>query len=340
MNIFRNDALVRITFAQIAMAAMLLCHAQTFGAENSATHPSADAIVATDGSGKYKSVQDAINAAPQLTPADHSWTILIKPGVYKEHIYIQREKRFISLVGEDSDAAKAVLTYDLNANMKDRDGKIIGTFATPSTFIDADDFTCTNLTFENSAGNVGQALAIRIEGDRDTFRNCRFLGWQDTILGNRGRHYFQNCYILGAVDFIFGGATEFYDHCHIHCAGNGYITAASTPEAAAFGFVFSHCTITGNPEVKTYLGRPWRAFASATFLDTEMSDVVRPTGWDNWKQPDREKTARYSEYAGTGPGATVAARVNWSHQLSETQTTEITAAKVLAGNDGWNPSAN
>ena len=110
------------------------------------------------------------------------------------------------------------------------------------------------------------------------FRNCRFLGWQDTIFGNRGRHYYENCYIAGAVDFIFGGATEFYEHCHIHCLGNGYITAASTPADHPFGYVFSHCQITGeNPDVKTYLGRPWRAYASVTFLNTEMSGVVRPS---------------------------------------------------------------
>ncbi len=298
----------------------------------------ADATVAPNGDGQFKSVQDAINAAPQTTSRTRPWVIHIKPGVYKELIYVQREKRFITLVGDD--AAKTILTYNLNANMLGPDGKIIGTFRTASTMIDADDFTAENLTFENSAGPVGQALAIRIEGDRVAFRNCRFLGWQDTILANRGRHYFQDCYIAGHVDFIFGGATAFFERCHIHCLRNGYITAASTPIEQPFGFVFSHCKITGETaEVKTYLGRPWRDFASVVYLNTEMSDVVRPVGWHNWDKPAREKTSRYAEYRSAGPGARKDARVSWARQLSATEARGITAEKVLGGADRWNPQA-
>lgn len=296
-----------------------------------------DATVAPNGDGQFKSIQDAINAAPQTTSSTRPWTIRIKPGIYKENIYVQREKRFVRLVGDD--AAKTILTYDLNANMLGKDGKPIGTFRTPSTVIDADDFTAENLTFENSAGPVGQALAIRIDGDRATFRKCRFLGWQDTILANRGRHYFEDCYIAGHVDFIFGGATVFFERCHIHCLRNGYITAASTPTEQPFGFVFSHCKITGEtPEVKTYLGRPWRAFASVIFLNTEMSEVVRPVGWHNWDKPDREKTTRYSEFKSTGPGGQQQGRVSWSTQLSPAVARSITAAKVLGGVDKWNPA--
>jgi pectinesterase len=296
----------------------------------------ADATVAPNGDGQFKSIQDAINASPQGTSRAKPWVIHIKQGVYKELLYVQREKRFISLVGDD--AEKTILTYDLNANMLGPDNKPIGTFRTASTFIDADDFTAENLTFENSAGPVGQALAIRIEGDRVAFRNCRFLGWQDTILANRGRQYFENCYIQGHVDFIFGGATAFFEGCHIHCLRNGYITAASTPTEQPFGFVFSHCKITGaDPEVKTYLGRPWRAFASVIFLNSELSEVVRPVGWHNWDKPDREKTSRYAEFKNTGSGAQKDARVSWARQLSAAEARKVTIEKVLRGADGWNP---
>ena len=251
-------------------------------------------VVAGDGSAKYKTVQEAIMAVPAGS-ADNPVIIRIKPGVYKELIYVQREKRFFRLIGEN--AEKTILTYDLNANLIGKDGKPIGTFRTPSTMIDAEDFTAENITFENSAGPVGQALAIRVDGDRVVFRNCRFLGWQDTILLNRGRHYFEDCYIAGHVDFIFGGATAFFERCHIHCLKDGYITAASTPDNQPFGFVFSNCKITGeSPAVRTYLGRPWRAFSSVVYLNTEMSEVVRPVGWHNWNFPEREKTARYAEF--------------------------------------------
>ena len=294
--------------------------------------------VAADGSAQYKTVQEAIMAVPAGSP-DNPVIIRIKPGTYKELVYVQHEKRFFHLVGED--AEKTVVTYDLYAAMIGPDGKPIGTFRTPSTYIGADDFTVENITFENTAGTrpqAGQALAIRVDGDRVVFRNCRFLGWQDTILLDRGRQYFENCYITGHVDFLFGGATAFFENCHIHIRGNGYITAASTPDNQQFGFVFSHCRITAEtPETKTYLGRPWRAYSAVTFLNTEMSAVVRPAGWHNWDFPDREKTSRYAEFNSSGPGANPSARVKWARQLTRSQAKNITLKKVLGGFDGWDP---
>ena len=293
-------------------------------------------FAATFGTNQFRTVQEAINATPQSTSSTNPCVVHVRPGIHKELIYVQREKRFVRLVGES--AEKTVLTFDLNANLTGPNGKPIGTFRTASAVIDADDFWAENITFENSAGPVGQALAIRVDGDRVTFRNCRFLGWQDTVLVNRGRQYFENCYIAGHVDFIFGGATTFFEKCHIHCLTNGYVTAASTPEQQPFGFVFSNCKITGaSPEVRTYLGRPWRAFSSVTYLNTEMSDVVRPEGWNNWRDAAREKTVRYSEYRSHGPGADPKGRVAWAKQLSEDEAKAMTLEKVLAGSDGWKP---
>ena len=291
--------------------------------------------VALDGTGQFKSVQAAIMSVPSGT-RENPVVIHIKPGVYREWIYVQREKRFFHLMGEQAEHTS--LAYDLYAGITNSEGKPIGTFRTPSTTLDADDFTAENVTFENSAGPKGQALAIRLDGDRAVFRNCRFLGWQDTILANRGRQYFTNCYIAGHVDFIFGAATCVFDHCHIHCLRDGYITAASTPAEAPFGFVFLNCRITGEaPEVRTYLGRPWRLHASTLFLDTEMSEVVRPEGWNNWKKPEAEKTARYAEFHSRGPGANPQARVPWSKQLSQAEAEKVTVSNVLGGTDGWNP---
>ena len=291
-------------------------------------------VVALDGSGQFKSVQDAIMSVPAGTAASPV-VIHIKRGIYKELIYVQHEKRFFRLVGED--AEKTILTFDLHANMIGPNGKPITTFRTPSTVIDADDFTAENLTFENSAGPVGQALAIRVDSERAVFRNCRFLGWQDTMFLNRGRQYFENCYIAGHVDFIFGAATAFFERCHIHCLRNGYITAASTYDHDRFGFVFSNCKITGEPNVQTYLGRPWRDYSAVIYLNTDMSEVVRPAGWNNWNLPAREKTARYAEFDSSGRGANPKARVSWSRQLTKAQAKEITVKKVLGGPDGWNP---
>jgi pectinesterase len=296
-----------------------------------------DAVVAADGPGKYRTVQDAIDAAPQLTSASGPrWTIFVKNGTYRERLYVQREKRFVSLVGED--AAKTVITFDLFAKQPGPDGRPIGTFRTPTVQVDADDFTLQNLTLANSAGPVGQALALRLDGDRITVRGCRLLGWQDTLLVNRGRHYFADCYIEGHVDFIFGGATAYFERCHLHCLKDGYITAASTPEGQAFGLVFADCRITGAPGVRSYLGRPWRDFAGTVFLRSEMSDVIRPEGWNDWEKPQAHKTARYFEFADTGPGSLLVKRVSWLQPSASGAGAAFSPAAVLAGGDGWNPA--
>jgi pectinesterase len=294
-----------------------------------------DLQVAADGSAKFKTVQEAIMAVPAGT-RENPVIIHIAPGTYQELLYIQREKRFFRLVG--TNPTNTILSFNLYAGITNAEGKPIGTFKTPSTTIDADDFSAENVTFENSAGPVGQALAIRVDGDRASFRNCRFLGWQDTILLNRGRQYFENCYICGHVDFIFGAATAWFEKCEIHSLRDGYLTAASTAEDTPYGFVFSHCRITGEPGVKTYLGRPWRVHASTLYLNCELSDVVRPVGWNDWGKPEAHTLTRYAEYQSTGPGANPTKRPDWTPQLKAADAKKITVDKVLGGADGWNPT--
>jgi pectinesterase len=297
-----------------------------------------DVVVAADGSGRYTSLQEAISAAPMKTGRDEGrWVILVKPGTYRERIYVQRERGNILVKGED--AAKTIIAFDLNANLPGPEGKPIGTFRTPTVQIDGDGMVWENLTLANTAGPVGQALALRADGDRLVFRRCRFLGWQDTILVNRGRHLFEDCYIEGHVDFIFGAATAYFLRCHIHCLRDGYITAASTPQGVAHGFVFADCRLTGAPGVKTFLGRPWRNYARTVFLRTEMSEVVRPAGWDNWAKPDAEQTSFYAEFGSTGKGAADLSRVGWAKRLSAADSAKLTPQFVLAGSDGWDPFA-
>ncbi len=293
---------------------------------------------AADGSAAFRTIRAAIDAAPQITSdTGRRWTILVQAGTYRESVYVQRETRFVRLVGKD--AARTTLTFDLFNDYVGPDGKIIGTFRTPTLIVDADDFTVENLTIENSAGPKGQALAIRVDGDRVAFRKCRFLGWQDTILANRGRHYFEDGHIAGAVDFIFGGATAWFERCELHAAGDGDITAASTPHFQRHGFVFSRCRIpASDPKVRTYVGRPWRDFAKTIFLNTEMDAVVRPAGWDNWNKPQAEQAAFHAESGSRGPGAAGAARVSWARHLRQAEATRFTPATVLGGDDGWDPT--
>jgi pectinesterase len=304
-----------------------------------------NAVVAADGSGDFTSLQEAISKAPLVTdPAAPRWVIFVKPGTYPERVYVQRERGQIHVVG--ADAATTVIVFGQHAGMIGPDGKPIGTFRTPTVQIDGDGMIWENLTLENSAGEPGprpdgpaviQALALRADGDRLVFRRCRFLGWQDTILTNRGRQYFEDCYIEGHVDFIFGAATAYFNRCEIRIKKDGYITAASTPKDQPYGYVFADCKISGVAGAKTYLGRPWRDYARTIFLRTEMSEVVRPEGWHNWGKPQAEQTTFYAEYGSTGPGASPATRVPWAHALTAEEAAALTPAAVLGGADHWDP---
>jgi pectinesterase len=163
-----------------------------------------DFVVAKDGSGYFTTVQAAINAVPDYRKAGAT-RILIRNGIYKEKIVIARSKQGVQLIGEDG----AVLTYDDYASKPNIFGENKGTSGSGSTYIFGPDFLAENITFENSSGPVGQAVACHVAGDRAVFRKCRFLGFQDTLytFGENTREYYEDCYIEGTVDFIFGKAT-------------------------------------------------------------------------------------------------------------------------------------
>jgi len=310
-----------------------------FGAAR-ARAAASELTVAADGSGQFKTVQAAIDAVPQTASADQPCVIRVKAGVYRELVYVQREKRFVRLVGESRE--NTVISFDLYAGLAGPDGRPIGTFHTPTVQIDADNFTAENITFENTnearGGASDQALALLVTGDRVVFRHCGILGWHHTMLVDRGRHYFEGCRITGNMNFIFGGATDYFADCELHCTGDGCITDASTPADQPYGFVFNHCRITGEyAGIRTWLGRPWRAEANVVFLRTEMSGVVRPEGWNNADQPEREKTARFAEFGNSGPGANVTARVPWTRPLTAPEAKALTVVQVLGGTDGWDP---
>lgn len=299
------------------------------------TPPNYDFTVAQDGSGDFRTVQEAIHAVPDFRKK--VTTIFIKNGVYKEKLTLPASKTLVWLIGEDVD--KTILTYDDYAAKKNRFGEEIGTTGSSSFFVFASDFTAENITFQNSAGPVGQAVAVRIEGDRVVFRNCRFLGFQDTLYtyGEGSRQYYKDCYIEGTVDFIFGWSTAVFENCELFCKKGGYVTAASTPKTSKYGYVFLRCRVTGDaPENSFYLGRPWRPYAKTIFMDCKLDKVIKPAGWDNWGKVENEKTAFYAEYKNSGPGYRPKDRVSWSHQLTDAEAKEYTLEKIFGD---WNPLA-
>ena len=287
-----------------------------------------DFVVATDGSGNFRTVQEAINAVPDFRK--NETVIFIKKGVYKEKLVLAGSKTNVVFLGEERD--QTILTFDDFASKKNRFGEEMGTTGSTSFYLFGDGFRAENITFENSAGPVGQAVAVRIDGDMVVFINCRFSGFQDTLYphGEKSRQYYRNCTIEGSVDFIFGWSTAVFDHCTIVCKDHGYITAPSTNEGMPFGFVFLDCKITGSAAESTfYLGRPWRPFGKSAFLRCEMGNMIKPEGWHNWGKPEAETQSFFAEYRNSGPGAAVGSRVKWSHPLSEQESTAYLPEKIL-----------
>ena len=260
-------------------------------------------VVSRDGTGDFRTLQEAVESARAFM--DYTVTIYVRNGVYKEKVIVPSWVENIDIIGEDRD--KTIITYDDHANINK-----MGTFRTYTVKVEGSDITFKNLTIENNAAQLGQAVALHTEGDRLKFINCRILGNQDTIYTGAKftRLYFKDCYIDGTTDFIFGPSTALFEDCIIHSKRNSYVTAASTPKEAKYGYVFKHCKLTAEPGVdKVYLGRPWRPYAYTLFIECELGKHIVSAGWHNWGKQSNEETARYMEYKNTGEGANVSERV-------------------------------
>jgi pectin methylesterase-like acyl-CoA thioesterase len=291
-------------------------------------------VVARDGTGEFRTVSEALEVCRAFM--DYHKVIYIKKGTYKEKVIIPQWLQNIELCGEDRD--ETIITYDDHANVVfPPTGKGMTTFRTYTLKVEANDITLRNLTIENNAARLGQAVALHTEGDRLLFVNCRFLGNQDTVYTGmpRTRMLFHDCYIEGTTDFIFGPATAWFEHCTIHGKVNSYITAASTPKDVDYGYVFSNCTVTAADSVTSlYLGRPWRDYGYTLFMNCELPGVICPEGWHHWEQ-HREQTARYFEYNNRGEGANPANRVGWSRQLTKKEAQQITLDRVFQISSSW-----
>ena len=292
-------------------------------------------VVAKDGSGDFPTVQNAVDHGFDrvLAPTAARLIIEIRPGVYHERVRVPHDRPRVTFLGQDSQTT--IITFSVGA--KD----VGGTFFSATVDINADEFEARNITFENSYGVGTQAVAVSVHSDRAVFRNCRFLGMQDTLYAASGRQYYADSYIAGHVDFIFGNAAAVFERCEIHSRGAGYIAAVSrTMPDSATGFVFDNCRLTADEGVRdVYLGRPWRNYARVVYLDCWMGDHIRPEGWHNWNKEAAEKTAWFGEYKSEGPGGGAAGRVKWAKELTEAEAREFRPDAFLRGSDGWSPSA-
>jgi pectinesterase len=317
-----------------------------------------DLTVAKDGTGNYTTVQAAIDAAPtgRTTP----FTIFIKNGRYRELVNVPATKPFIQLVGES--VGNTVITYNNSAGTI-VNGVALGTQNSASVTINATDFSALNLTFENAFGESasnGQAVAILVNNDRAAFRNCRFLGNQDTMYlkGNGApRQYFLNCYIEGNTDFIFGSAIALFESCNIYAkvkatASTSYIAVPNTPAGQAFGLVFKNCNVTGHSVAggTTYdLGRPWQANPKAAFLNCNLATpLILAEGWSPTSSAGTAtiRDSYFVEYQNThfnGRAINVSNRVlsgqgltpaQASSQLTATEAATYTKANIFGT---WDP---
>ena len=295
----------------------------------------------TESTTDYKTIQQALDHAPQAA-APYRTVIEIVPGTYHERINITRNRPRITLLGLGKSPEDVIVTYSMNAKQAG------GTFFTATAEIDADDFAADNITFENSAGPTGQAVAAAVRSDRAIFKRCRFLGDQDTLFADYGRQYYVDSFIAGGTDFIFGNATAVFSNDHISEIRNAQITAQSrTSPDQTTGYVIDHSRITHDPVApppgKTAgagfgLGRPWRAYARVVVMNTELPADLNPAGWSAWNtHDDTTPSAYYAEFRNTGPGAKTSERVSWSHQLTAKEAGGYTPTIFLRGSDKWNP---
>ena len=295
-------------------------------------------FVARDGTAEFCNIDDAIEVCRAFM--EYHKVIFVKKGTYKEKLIVPSWLTNIEICGEDRD--NTIITYDDHANVfiPGTDRKM-GTFRTYTVRVDGNDITFRNITIENNAARLGQAVALHTQGDRLTFVNCRILGNQDTVYtgGINTRLYFKDCHIEGTTDFIFGPSTAWFENCTILSRTDSYITAASTPQNVEYGYVFNRCKIVAAEGVsKVYLGRPWRPYAHTLFMNCQLGKHILPVGWHNWSNTQNETTARYCEYDNHGEGAATKERAAWTRQLTRKEAAKVTLENVFRQNGGWIPN--
>ncbi len=304
----------------------------------------------------FPTIQNALDHHPFAGPGGRVF-IEIAPGTYHERIIVTQNHRNVTLIGTGERPEDTVITNSLNAKTAG------GTFFTETAEINGEGFEADNLTFENTAGNTGQAVAAAVRSDRSVFKKVRFLGHQDTLFADYGRQYYVDCFITGGVDYIFGNAAAVFDHSEMQSNGPGSVTAQSrTDPNQPTGYVILNSRITSaiepappmdlnTPGAKStaaakntiLLGRPWRPYGRVVYIDDELPANLNPAGWNNWGKPSNEATAWFAEYGSTGPSAiqpgAASTRAAWAHTLTAREVKEFLPEKFLAGADHWDAMA-
>lgn len=274
-----------------------------------------NAVVALDGSGQFKSINQAIASVPEKNTAP--FVILVKAGLYKEYVQIPKNKNAIALIGEGPDKTR------ITGNKCFANG--VKTFQSATVAVDGEDFTAKDIAFENTAGPEGhQAVALRVSNDRALFHNVHVDSFQDSLYSHNHRQFYRNCQISGTIDFIFGDALAIFQKCTFvvrkPMASQGCMVTAEgrTEPRSIGGIVMQGCNIVAEkafidavPKFDAYLGRPWKAYSRTIIMYTDIGGFIRPEGWFPWDKDFALNTLFYVEYENKGPGANTAGRVKW-----------------------------
>jgi pectinesterase len=343
---------MRLVFSALFLVTM--CRGSVSPAQDVHVRVSLDVKTGIEGTTEFPTIQMAMDHHPfaGTGPDGRPGRVFIEiaPGTYKERVIVTQNHTNITLLGMGKSPADVVITNSLNAKQAG------GTFFTETVEVNGAGFEADNITFENTAGNTGQAVAVAARADRSIFKHCRFLGNQDTLFADYGRQYYVESYIEGGVDFIFGNATAVFDRSEIHANAHGYLTAQSrTSPDQTTGYVILHSRVTssiehaaesasavkasGSSNETTSLGRPWRPYSRVVYINTELCADVIVQGWNTWGKTPGEPQAFYAEFNSTGPGANPSARVPWSHQLNAAEAAQFQPKVFLAGTDHWDAEA-
>ncbi|TQD81800.1 hypothetical protein C1H46_032643 [Malus baccata] len=304
--------------------------------------PKADIVVAKDGSGNYKTINEAISAASKRKGSGR-YVIYVKAGSYKENVQIKLNN--IMLLGDG--IGKTIITGSKSV------GGGTTTFNSATVAVVGDGFIAQGITFENTAGPTsGQAVALRSGSDLSVFYKCSFEGNQDTLYVHSERQFYRECDIYGTVDFIFGNAAVVIQNSNIyvHNHKTNTVTAQGrTDPNQNTGISIHNCKVTAASDlkpvqssVKTYLGRPWKQYSRTVFMKTYLDSLINPAGWMEWSGDFALKTLYYGEYMNTGPGASTKNRVSWAgyHVItSASEASKFSVGNFIAGGS-WLPATN
>ncbi|KAJ7960914.1 Pectinesterase [Quillaja saponaria] len=295
-------------------------------------------VVDKNGGGNSRTVQGAVNMVPQHN--SERVKIYIRPGIYREKVFVPSSKPYISFIGNENRASGTVITWNNKASDRDSTGGELGTYRSATVAVESDYFCASGITIKNTVvavpgGHQMQAVALRIAGNKAMFYRVRVLGTQDTLLDDSGPHYFYQCHIEGSIDFIFGSSKSLYQDCVLKSIAKYYGAIAAHHRDSQHddtGFSFVNCTITGSGSV--FLGRAWGNYARTIYSYCHMENIITPQGWSDWNHPFRQKTVVFGEYQNRGSGADTRGRVQWSKSFRYEEVRPFLDKQFING-DQW-----